>query len=133
MSKRPQPAGADYAELAARMEAGDFGTTEHARLATAEEEAELDAALAETDTSGLDLSKPTPTAPAGTVTAEEVEEALRGRPTLGSNQNTGESPKRQVRLPRDLSSALDARAESEHRTASDIMRDALAQYLERAS
>ena len=44
MSKRPQPAGADYAELAARMEAGDFGTTEHARLATAEEEAELDAA-----------------------------------------------------------------------------------------
>ncbi|WP_423753856.1 CopG family ribbon-helix-helix protein [Actinomyces israelii] len=42
---------------------------------------------------------------------------------------TGRSPKRQVRLPEDLDAALQARIDAEQRTASEIMRDALTQYL----
>ena len=130
MTKRTEFTEADYVELSARMQAAEFGTMARARIATVEEEADLDAALAATDTSGLDAAKPTPKPPAAAVTAAEVEEALRGRPTLGSELNEGTSPKRQVRLPRDLNQALTDRAVREHRSASEIMRDALKQYLE---
>lgn len=53
----------------------------------------------------------------------------RGRPSVGAGRPRGESPKRQVRLPHDLDRALSERAEREHRSASAILRDALAEYL----
>lgn len=53
-----------------------------------------------------------------------------GRPRLSGSTGQGRSPKRQVRLPIDLNQELDARAKREHRSASDILRDALTAYLD---
>lgn len=58
---------------------------------------------------------------------------LRGRPGLSGTVGAGPSPKRQVRLPHELDALLRARAEAEHRKPSDLMRDALAEYLNKAS
>lgn len=60
------------------------------------------------------------------MTEGELDRATRGRPSMSG---TGTSPKRQVRLPVELDAALIRRAADEHRRPSDIMRDALAQYL----
>lgn len=55
--------------------------------------------------------------------------ALGGRPSLTA---LGEhSPRRQVRLPRDVSDTLDQRAREEGRTAAAIMREAIEDYLRR--
>lgn len=60
-----------------------------------------------------------------------LEQAVRrgGRPTLDGRAGEGPSPKRQVRLPRDLDAALRDRAAAEHRRPSSIIRDALTDYL----
>lgn len=64
--------------------------------------------------------------------AEAVGKAI-GRPNLSGVSGRGESPVRQVRLPRALDEALVERAESEHRKPSEIVREALTAYLSRAS
>lgn len=62
--------------------------------------------------------------------AAEVERAIGGRPPLTPNAPVGHhARKRQVRLPTDLDAALDTRAAAEGRTASDILRAALTDYL----
>lgn len=59
-----------------------------------------------------------------------VERALGGRPPLSPDAPRGHrSPVRSLRLPVELSRRLDEVAESEGRRASDIMRDALTEYL----
>lgn len=58
-----------------------------------------------------------------------VDRAL-GRPSLGG---AGTSPSRTLRLPRELDEALIARAAAEHRKPSEIVREALSNYLGKAS
>jgi len=68
------------------------------------------------------------------VGAKELDRAIgRGRPTLAGVGKRGESPKIQVRLPRDLDEALKARAAIEHRKPSELAREAIALYLRDAS
>jgi len=55
---------------------------------------------------------------------------LRGRPSIDPAAGPGEHSKvRQVRLPAAANQQLDALAAAEGRTASDILRDALTDYL----
>ena len=61
--------------------------------------------------------------------AEAVKRAV-GKPSLSAK---GTSPSRSLRLSREMDDQLLARAEAEHRRPSAIMRDALAEYLARAS
>ena len=56
---------------------------------------------------------------------EQLKTRRRGRPMLGS----GPSEIVPVRLDPELKRAVDARAEAEHRSASDIIREALRRYL----
>ncbi len=53
-----------------------------------------------------------------------------GRPALG---DAGVSPRVQVRVDPDLAEALQARAQEEQRTVSEIARKALREYVERAA
>lgn len=116
---------ARYTALAERMERGDFGPIDTAPGDGTEPD--LDALLADIT---VDQSRPTPPLPSETETvdSDEVRSTL-GRPRLDRSPGTGRSPKRQVRLPHDLDQLLDQRAALEHRTASEIMRDAIGQYL----
>ncbi|GAB3584400.1 hypothetical protein GCM10027406_30650 [Leifsonia lichenia] len=59
---------------------------------------------------------------------EAVERAM-GRPRVDGSMTAGHSPARQVRLGQELDELLTARVETEHRNRSEIIRDALAQYL----
>ena len=62
---------------------------------------------------------------------EGLERALGGRPSLTPSAPRGHrSPVRSLRLPRDLSLRLDAQAAAEGRRPSDVMRDALTEYLD---
>lgn len=54
-----------------------------------------------------------------------------GRPSLAGA--SGESPKRQVRLPAPLSNKLDELAERQHRKPSELMREAVEEYIQRHS
>lgn len=56
-----------------------------------------------------------------------------GRPSVDGTMTAGKSPVRQVRLPRELDALLAERAELEHRKPSEVMREALALYLRKAS
>lgn len=56
-----------------------------------------------------------------------------GRPTLDGTVATGKSPTRTLRLPRELDALLTERATAEHRKPSEVMREALALYLRKAS
>lgn len=58
----------------------------------------------------------------------EVTRIGRGRPALAGTAR-GKSPTRTVRFPRDLDAALTAQAATEHRKPSDLVRDAVASYL----
>ncbi|MCZ2404697.1 CopG family transcriptional regulator [Paenarthrobacter sp. Z7-10] len=60
---------------------------------------------------------------------EAVKRAV-GKPSLSSS---GTSPSRTVRLPKDMDAQLVARSEIEHRKPSEILREALVQYLAKAS
>lgn len=101
---------AHYSELAAWAETADIGPD--ARITKAEGpgagQALLEAALG---------------------SAEAVKRAV-GKPSLSAR---GTSPSRSLRLPEDMDAQLLARAAAEHRKPSAIIRDALAQYLSKAS
>lgn len=73
-------------------------------------------ALAEEAERGYDLTK--------------AERVRMGRPALG---RSGASPRVQVRVDPDLAMALRARARKEHRSVSEIARDALREYVERVA
>jgi hypothetical protein len=70
----------------------------------------------------------------GRQAAEASRELLRragGRPSIDSDPDaTGAAPRRQVRLPRNVSTRLDNCAAEQGRRASDIMRDAITTYLD---
>lgn len=116
---------ARYAALAEQMEHSEFGPIDTTPGAGAEPD--FNALLAGIT---VDQSRPTPSLSneTETVGADEVRSTL-GRPRLDRSPGTGRSPKRQVRLPNDLDELLDQRAALEHRTASEIMRDAIGRYL----
>ncbi|BCW64773.1 ribbon-helix-helix protein, CopG family [Paenarthrobacter sp. MSM-2-10-13] len=61
--------------------------------------------------------------------AEAVRRAV-GKPSLSAR---GTSPSRSLRLPEEMDAQLVARAAAEQRKPSAIMRDALAEYLAKAS
>lgn len=57
-----------------------------------------------------------------------------GRPSLARDTGiSGESPKRQVRLPRPLSNKLDELAERQDRNPSELMREAVEEYIQKHS
>ena len=116
---------ARYAALAARAEQGAFGPIDS--TPGAEGEPDFDALLEGVE---VDETVPTPALGPGaeTVSAAEVQARL-GRPGLDGTAGIGRSPKRQVRLPRDLDQLLDQRAREQHRTPSELMRDAIDRYL----
>lgn len=59
--------------------------------------------------------------------------ALGGRPSIDPNAKPGQhSRTRQVRLPHDIDTKLDHLAAAQNRRPSEIMRTALAEYLEHA-
>ncbi|WP_158550726.1 ribbon-helix-helix protein, CopG family [Geodermatophilus sp. TF02-6] len=61
---------------------------------------------------------------------EALARALGGRPSIDPTAEPGEHARvRQVRLPGDLDRQLAAVAAAQHRSASAVMRDALADYL----
>lgn len=101
---------ARYAELAAWAETADIGPD--ARITKAQGpgagRALLEAALG---------------------SPEAVRRAV-GKPSLSTR---GTSPSRSLRLPEEMDAQLVARAQMEHRKPSAILRDALAQYLAKAS
>ncbi|CCK64153.1 ribbon-helix-helix protein, CopG family [Mycobacterium canetti] len=70
----------------------------------------------------------------GREATEASRELLRragGRPSIDTDPDaSGAAPRRQVRLPRSLSTRLDNLAAEQGRSASDIMRDAIATYLD---
>lgn len=78
--------------------------------------------------------------PSGPVRFESAEEVARfivsahpgGRPNLGEDRaaGRGRSPRRQVRLPQDLNARLDDYARAQETTVSDVIRDALTDYLD---
>ena len=121
------------AALAARAENEDYASIEKvAELGKGRSTAatELDDLVRDVDTP-TDNS-PTPAgATEGRATEEDLQEliALGGRPGLSGRRGAGPSPKRQVRLPRDLDALLDERAKHEGKKPSVIMRDALDAYL----
>ena len=122
-----------YGALAARAGAGEWGAMPSSP--TTQDDTDFDELLSEIDElEPVASDEPTPAAPqVGVVSDTDVRElaaiAGRGRRSVGHSAPQGESPKRQVRLPADLDQLLEARVQAEHRNASEIMRDALAQYL----
>jgi hypothetical protein len=62
--------------------------------------------------------------------SEALERAISGgRPSLSGKKRSGPSPKRQVRLPIELDTALTNRARAEAKTPSELIRVAVAAYL----
>lgn len=134
-NQRPRAKTGDYAAMADRAEAEDYTPIDEidalstGTSTTPEELAEM---LGELDTIEPADSPPTPAgAPDNErATDEDLGDLTSmGRPSLSGRQGLGPSPKRQVRLPRDLDAALTERTQTEHRGASDIIRDALTEYL----
>ena len=106
-----------YAAWSERIEADDIHTPDTAQAFEGEDAQRATRALLE------DI-----------VGAKELDRAIgRGRPTLAGAGKRGESPKVQVRLPRELDAALKARAAIEHRKPSEVAREAIALYLRNAS
>lgn len=57
-----------------------------------------------------------------------------GRPSLAQDAGiSGVSPKRQVRLPQPLSNKLDELAQRQHRKPSELMREAVEEYIQKHS
>jgi hypothetical protein len=68
--------------------------------------------------------------PAAAYGRSVLERALGGRPSIDPAAGPGEHSRvRQVRLPQALNAELDAVAQQQHRTASEVLRDAIAEYL----
>lgn len=108
-SRAPE-AGPDYAELAEWAETADIGP---------------DARISKAEGPGAGLS----ILEAALGSPEAVKRAV-GKPSLSAK---GTSPSRSLRLSAEMDAQLLARAAAEHRKPSAIMRDALAQYLAKAS
>lgn len=61
---------------------------------------------------------------------EQLQKALGGRPSIDPAARPGQRARvRHLRLPAAVSAAVDEIAAVEHRTASEVMRDAVAQYV----
>ncbi|WP_099040018.1 CopG family ribbon-helix-helix protein [Mycobacterium neglectum] len=70
------------------------------------------------------------TSTAATRSSRELIRRAGGRPSVDPASEPGAvSPRRQVRLPRALSERVDQLADRENRSASDLMREAIAQYV----
>lgn len=65
---------------------------------------------------------------AGATSLDELTRVALGRPSLG--EKGGESPVVRARVPQALKDRVAAIAEREHRKESDVVRDALAAYVE---
>lgn len=65
--------------------------------------------------------------------AELLARVAGGRPSLGGTSPAGTSPMWKVRAPADLDAAARQRAETEGRKLSDLVREAVTNYLNRAS
>jgi len=109
----PRPVGDEFwTAWAERAEAEDFDTPASAQV--------FEGNAAEEEIGGL-LDE---------IFSEDESASIgRGRPALDRPAGSGASPKRQVRLPRELDAALTAAAAEEHRRPSAIIRDALSEYL----
>jgi Ribbon-helix-helix protein, copG family len=72
-------------------------------------------------------------AQSGTESQQATREMLRragGRPSVDPDAQPGaHSPRRQVRLPRSLSDRVDELAKRDNRNPSDLMREAIAEYV----
>ncbi len=69
-------------------------------------------------------------AAAATFGRDLLERATGGRPSIDPRARPGQhSPVRQVRLPAEVNEQLAALAQAEHRSASDVIRAALAEYI----
>ncbi|MFN3215866.1 MAG: ribbon-helix-helix protein, CopG family [Acidimicrobiales bacterium] len=75
-------------------------------------DADIDALAQEVETTDYDV--------------QELETRRRGRPTMGS----GPADVVPVRIDPELKAAIEARAEADHTTTSEIIREALRKYLE---
>lgn len=76
------------------------------------------------------------TTPRDTAAGRQALAAFRqaGRPRLdGNSRATGRAPRRQVRLPAELNTALDTYASQNDTTASEVIRQALHRYLDDAA
>lgn len=88
--------------------------------------AEHDMTLAESSTTALRGEE------AAAHGRRELERAMGGRPSIDPTAAPGQHARvRQVRLPADVNRRLEQVAGSQHRRPSDVMRDALAEYLTR--
>lgn len=61
------------------------------------------------------------------IAREALDSATRGRPSLSASG--GRSPQLRLTVPSDLRAQLSDRARAEHRSVSDLVRDALERYL----
>ncbi len=103
----------NYEELSARAERGDLpvkpGTVRRGSAATQEAQRNFFEAT-------------------GATNMDELTRIALGRPSVGTQ--TGASPVVRARVPQSLKDRVAAIAESEHRKESDVVRDALAAYVE---
>ncbi|MGL5849527.1 MAG: ribbon-helix-helix protein, CopG family [Phycicoccus sp.] len=93
-------------------------------------------ALADWAEHDMDIDVDDPTIVRGESAAEFGREMLEragvGRPRLDPTETvTGRSPRRQVRLSQALSDGVDKLAATQGRAASEVMRDAISDYLDR--
>ncbi len=102
-------------------------------MASMDSDEEYDAA-ADWAEKEMTLKPSSATAPRGTAAADLgrglIARATGGRPALDPSAYPGKHSRvRQVRLPADLAGRLDALARAQNRRVSDLMRDALADYI----
>lgn len=89
-----------------------------------------DEALADWAERDMTLSPRSKSALRGSAAAEHGRAALGGRPSIDPTAQPGEHARnRQVRLAADVDRRLQELADQQHRTASAVMRDAVAEYL----
>lgn len=67
---------------------------------------------------------------AAAAVGRELLQRSAGRPRLGGASGQKASPRRQVRLPDDISKSVDLLAAREGRKASEIMREAITEYVQ---
>jgi len=95
--------------------------------------------LAEWAEHDMTLPKDSATAKRGDDAAAAAGKALlervgAGRPSLAQDAGiSGASPKRQVRLPQPVSNQLDELAQRQHRKPSELMREAVEEYIQKHS
>lgn len=103
----------NYDDLAARAERGDLTVKPGTVRRGAEAAAEAQRSLIEAT---------------GATSADELTRIVLGRPSIGAK--AGASPVVRARVPQALKDRVVELAEREHRNESDVVRDALAAYVE---